>query len=158
MKVYNQNKTQILDTYDLSKGYLKEDVITIVNKAIPEVKEIGHYQVINEYPNGGKDLMWVVDRPGQSYQPASIEKETIQVYIPYTNEELQKIENKKQINNYKKYLKDTDYIANKLAEANAKYIVSGNMNEIKELLVKYDTILNTRKSYREQISILELSL
>ena len=158
MKVYNQAKTQLLNTYDLSQGYLKEDFITIVNKEIQEVKEVGHYEVIRTYPNGGKDIKWVVDIPGKKYQPASIKTEAIQIYIPYTTQELTKIENKKLISEYKKYLNDTDYVSSKLAEANAKYIVTGNMNELKELLIKYDTILNTRKSYREQISILELSL
>ena len=27
MKVYNQEKTKILEEYDLSKGYLKEDIL-----------------------------------------------------------------------------------------------------------------------------------
>ena len=54
MKVYNQEKTLILNEYDLNKGYLVDDYIDI-----PEVKGIeqqGHYETIKEYKNGGKDI------------------------------------------------------------------------------------------------------
>lgn len=93
MKVYNKDKTQILEEYDLEKGYLKEDTITIHYDEVQAVEEQGHYETIAEYPNGGKEVEWIVDAEGVEYQPERDEEEEIQVYIPYTNEEL--LENKK---------------------------------------------------------------
>lgn len=96
MKIYNQEKTQLLEKVDFKKGYLKDDTITL-----PEVKAIeeqGHWVTIAEYPNGGKDVEWVVDVNGVEYQPER--EENIKVYIPYTVEEL--IENKKNELRYKR--------------------------------------------------------
>ena len=158
MKVYNINKTQILEDYDLNKGYLKEDVIVIHHDEIKEVKEVGHYEVKQVYPNGGKDVEWVVDIKGQEYTPAYTQEEKIQIYIPYTISQLQKNEAKTKIEQLKKYLKDTDYVTNKLAEANAKALISNDYNELRSLLLKYEIVITNRKKYRDEISILELSL
>lgn len=88
MKVYSQDKIQVLETYDLSTGYLKNDTLTINQPEIAEVKEQGHYEIIAEYENGGKDVKWVVDVKGVEYQPAKNYEENIYVYIPYTQDEL----------------------------------------------------------------------
>lgn len=93
MKVYNQDKTNILELYDLSKGYLKEDILITHYDEVKAVEEKGHYETIAEYPNGGKDVEWVVDVKGVEYKPARDEEEEILVYIPYTEEEI--LENKK---------------------------------------------------------------
>lgn len=88
MKVYNQDKTQILETYDLNLGKLVNDIITINQPEIAEIKEQGHYVTLAEYPNGGKDVEWVVDIEGVAYQPAKTYEENILVYIPFTQNEL----------------------------------------------------------------------
>ena len=63
MKVFNQDKTQELKEYNLSSGHLKQDrLITHIDSVI-EQKEQGHYETIREYPNGGKDVKWVIDVP-----------------------------------------------------------------------------------------------
>lgn len=88
MVVYNQDKTQILDSYDLSLGYLKDDFIDF-----PEVKAVqeqGHWETIAEYPEtGGKDVEWIVDVKGIKYEPAK--REEIKIFIPYTEIELHEI-------------------------------------------------------------------
>ena len=92
MKIYNQSKTEILENPDLEKGYLKQD--KIVTKIIPaqeEVKEQFHYEY-KEYPNGGKDQIKVVDVAYKPAKPETYEYEDIQVYIPYTEKELARIE------------------------------------------------------------------
>lgn len=89
MKVYNKDKTQVLESYDLSLGYLVVDTIEVSLPEVQGVEEQGHYEVIAEYPNGGKDVEWIVDVAGVEYQPARTELEPIQVYIPYTQEELE---------------------------------------------------------------------
>lgn len=93
MKVYNQEKNQILEEYDLSKGYLKEDTITTHYEEVKVVQEKWHYETIKEYANGGKDVRKVVDVVGVPYSPARDEVENIYVYVPYTEEEI--LENKK---------------------------------------------------------------
>ena len=90
MKVYNKEKTQILTEYDITKGYLIEDTITINQPEIPAVEEQFHYETIKEYENGGKDVKKVVDKAGIEYQPAKTYEEEIYVYIPYTTNELAK--------------------------------------------------------------------
>ena len=93
MKVYNQDKTKELKNYDLTKGFLQDAKLYI--RTEPEVKEIeeeGHWETIKEYPNGGKDVEWIIDKEGQSYIPPKDIYEDIQIYIPYTKEELLNIE------------------------------------------------------------------
>lgn len=91
MKVYNKDKTQVLESYDLSLGYLVSDTIEVSLPEIQGVEEQGHYEVIAEYPNGGKDVEWIVDVKGIEYKPATTYEEDVFVYIPYTEEELKKI-------------------------------------------------------------------
>ena len=43
---------------------------------------------MTEYPNGGKDVQKIVDRPGVQAQEEWVEKVPIQKYIRYTAEEL----------------------------------------------------------------------
>lgn len=93
MKVYNQEKTTILEEYDLEKGYLKEDILITHYDEVQAVEEQFHYETIAEYPNGGKEVEKVIDVEGVEYKPARDEVENIYVYITYTVEEL--LENKK---------------------------------------------------------------
>lgn len=89
MKIYNEEKTQILETPDLKKGWLKDDKIVVkIIPATEEVQEQGHYVTIREYENGGKDVEWVVDVEGTPAKPETYEYEDIQVYVLYTEEEL----------------------------------------------------------------------
>lgn len=113
MKVYNENKTKVLETYDLELGYLKADklfkehheavqevpAITVQAKVAVitanggKVEEIGekHYEVVAEFPNGGKTVREIVETPAIPGKEAYDEYEDIQVYVPYTAEELDEI-------------------------------------------------------------------
>ncbi len=93
MKVYNQDKTILLEEYDLSKGYLKHDTLITHYDEVQAVEEQWHYETIAEYENGGKEIEKVIDVEGVEYEPARDEEEKILVYIHYTEEEL--LENKK---------------------------------------------------------------
>ena len=92
MRVFNADKTQVLEDYDLSLGRLEpdeiithhdavivhhqeivvhhdavvrhHDAVVVHHDAVQHVEEQGHYEVIAEYPNGGKDVRWVIDVPG----------------------------------------------------------------------------------------------
>ena len=142
MRVFNKDKTQELKEYDLNLGYLIDDKIITYHEAeivhheaeithhdaVKGIEEQGHYEVVAEYPNGGRDVKWVVDLEGVEAREAYDEvikeaydevvkeaydgAEDIEVYIPYTEEEL--LQNK--ISKLKKELYDTDYKAIKYAE------------------------------------------
>ena len=109
MKVYNREKTQILEEYDITKGKLVNDTITIKHPEVKAVEEEGHYETVAEYENGGKDVKWVVEVAGVEYQPAREETEEIYVYVPYTDEELKRNEITHNIEVLKNNLTKTDY-------------------------------------------------
>ena len=87
MRAFNQNKTQELTIYHLNKGKLVDDTIKTIIPAIVGQEEVGHYETIAEYPNGGKDVKWVIDQPYIEAQAEREEVEEIQIYIPFTAEE-----------------------------------------------------------------------
>lgn len=63
MKIYNQDKTELLENPDLSKGWLRHEQV-----------------IVNSTPE-------LID--GQSVKPESYEYEMIAIYVPYTEEELE---------------------------------------------------------------------
>lgn len=87
MKIIDSNGNPI-ETPDLTKGYLKPETQTIHHDAVAGVKEVGHYETIAEYPNGGKDVRKVVDVPGVAAKEAYDEVVDVQRYVLYTAEEL----------------------------------------------------------------------
>lgn len=77
MRILDMIDNEIFE-YNKNTHYLVEE--TIVSAHYDEVlfvKEEGHYETIAEYPNGGKDVKWVIDVPGQEHQEAYDEYETI---------------------------------------------------------------------------------
>lgn len=88
MKVYNKDKTKLLTDFDLSNGRLVDDVVLLeIKPKLEEIAEQGHYETLKEYPNGGRDVVWVVDVPGQSARDEEYVYEDVKVYVPYTEEE-----------------------------------------------------------------------
>lgn len=91
MKILDTNGNELVNP-DLEKGRLEPDKLFVAHhKAVEGVQEAGHYETVAEYPNGGKEVAWVVDVPGVAAQPEWDEYEDIQRYIPYTDEELKAI-------------------------------------------------------------------
>lgn len=91
MEIYNEAMERI-ENPDMMLGRLTHSTRTVHHEAIPGVEEKWHYEIVREYPNGGKDIAKVIDVPGVHSQPAWDEKIPIQIYIPYTKEELEAIE------------------------------------------------------------------
>jgi hypothetical protein len=90
MRVFNESKTNEIFYYDLESGWLKNDTIVLNHHAeIPAFEGVGHYEYKN-YPNGGKDKVWVWDVSPVEAVPARDETEEILVYIPFTAEEIKK--------------------------------------------------------------------
>lgn len=90
-KIYNENMERI-ENPDLTLGYLKPGTRTVHHDTVEGVTEVWHYETIAEYPNGGKDVRKVVDVPGVEAKPAWDEDIPIQIYVPYTQEELDRME------------------------------------------------------------------
>lgn len=91
MRVFNQNKTEELKEYDLEKGYLKSDVIkeTVHHDEVLATEGKFHYVT---YSNGGRDKVWdELPRKAVLAYYEEVESE-IQVYIPYTEEEIEERE------------------------------------------------------------------
>ena len=92
MRILDLNGME-LENPDLSLGYLTEDKILIAHhEAVEAVEEQWHYETVAEYPNGGKDVAKVIDAPGVEAKDAWDEYETVQRYVPYTEEELAAME------------------------------------------------------------------
>ena len=78
--------------YDFTKGSMVESKEIVHYDAVKAVSEVGHYETIAEYPNGGKDVKWVVDVSRVDAADAYDEEKITQEYVPYTAEELAEIE------------------------------------------------------------------
>lgn len=93
-EVYDQ-QGNLLTEYDLNLGRLEASFRMEHHPAVEGVEEVWHWEVVREYPNGGRDVKKVIDVPGIMAQKAWVEEVPIRVYIPYTQEELDAIEAEK---------------------------------------------------------------
>lgn len=90
MRILDQNDNEIQpEDVDYRLGKLSDDKIFVQHHdAVEAVEEQGHYETLQEYPNGGKDVKWKVDVPGVEAKEAWDEHEDIQRYTKFTAEEL----------------------------------------------------------------------
>ena len=89
-RIFNETKTQEIFNPDFSLGFLREDKLLVrTEPAQAAVQEQGHYETVREYPNGGKDVKWVVTVPGVQAKDAQDIYEDIQIYIPFTAEQIE---------------------------------------------------------------------
>lgn len=92
MRILDQ-LNNVLESIDEAKGYLINDRLFVKHhEAVEAVEAQGHWETIAEYPNGGKDVEWVVDVPGVEAKAAWDEYEDILRYVLYTEEELAEME------------------------------------------------------------------
>lgn len=94
MEIYNE-QMELIENPDLSLGYLKPSNRIVHHEAVKAVEEVWHYETIRVYPNGGKDIEKVIDVAGVEAQEAWDEEIPIQIYVQYTQEELDAIEAEK---------------------------------------------------------------
>lgn len=144
MRIFDESKKTELNEIDREAGKLVRDKLFIAHHDKREASdEVGHYEVICEYPNGGKDVKWVVDSPAVTACEEHDEYEDILVFVPYTERELEVKTAKKQIAELKRKLSETDYQAIKFAE--------GVLSE-----EEYAETKAKRKIWRESINSLEV--
>ena len=97
MRVLDVNDIEV-EAPDLEKGYLKEERLFIAHhEAVEAAEEEGHWETVAEYPNGGKDVNWVVDVPPVEAEEAWDEYEDILRYVLYSEEELVEIKAQKKL-------------------------------------------------------------
>lgn len=120
------------------KGKYIEVEKTIHHDAVQAVAEVSHFEVVKVYENGGKDVKKVIDVPAVEGKPAWDEVVKEQVFVPYTQKELDLL----RIEELKALLKESDYKAIKYAE--------GLFTD-----VEYAPIKAMRQSYRAEINALE---
>jgi hypothetical protein len=128
-----------MDEIDHSAGTLNEESILVAHhEAVEACAEEGHYEVIAEYSNGGKDIEWVVDVPAVEAKEAYDEYETILRYTPFTEKDL----DQQEILKLKRKLSETDYCIIKIMEGSA---TTG----------EYTDVITQRKAWRKHINELE---
>ena len=91
MEIYNE-RMELIEKPELLLGYLRPGTRTEHHEAVQGVAEQWHYETVAEYPNGGKDIRKVIDVPGVAARDAWDEEIAIQIYTPYTEEELARLE------------------------------------------------------------------
>ena len=87
MKILDETGA-VVENPDLTLGYLTDDTEEVTHPAVEGVEEQWHWETVTEYPNGGRDVQKVVDRPGVQAQEEWVEQVPIQKYIRYTADQL----------------------------------------------------------------------
>ena len=95
MKIIDENGA-VVENPDLTRGYLTDDTEEVTHPAVEGVEEQWHWETVTEYPNGGRDVQKIVDRPGIQAQEEWVEQVPIQKYVRYTAEELAAQEKERQ--------------------------------------------------------------
>lgn len=123
MKVFDDEMNPV-ESPDLSKGQIRYESKEVTWRYVLESESQGHYEIVQEYPNGGKDVEWIVDVPEVGHWEARLEDGSLVnadfykdmdepshtwdkreqyettwsygVYTPYTQEELGQIEKDKE--------------------------------------------------------------
>ena len=90
-EIYNEQMERI-ENPDLTLGCLRPGTRTMHHEAVEGIEEVWHYETVAVYENGGMDVRRVVDEPGVEAMPAWDEEIDIQIYHPYPQEELDRIE------------------------------------------------------------------
>lgn len=71
------NEMNYIESQDLGLGYLTTKTAKLIWNYILESEEEGHYETIQEYPNGGKDVEWIVDVPEVGHWETKYEDGTL---------------------------------------------------------------------------------
>ena len=103
MRIFDETKTLELveKQIDREKGYLKPDKLFIMHHEAVEGKEAVYSDRIEILPNGSTQTWKDLITPKIDSKEAYDEFDDIMVYIPYSKEEIEKIENKKRYDKLK---------------------------------------------------------
>ena len=115
MRILDINNNEIVNPTPDMGNLIEEQILIASHPEQDFIKEEGHYEVIREYPNGGRDVKWIVDVPGQKACEAWDEYETILRLVPFSEVELAN----QRISSLKAYLEASDYNILKIIEGAA---------------------------------------
>ena len=89
MRFFDENNNEMKESeIDLNLGHLRPDVIkTVFREAVNAEPEIWHYETVRSFPNGGREVVKIVDKPGTTGASARWETEEIMRYVLYSDEE-----------------------------------------------------------------------
>lgn len=93
MRIFDKTKTYELlpETIDYAKGYIKNDKKFVMHHEAVEAKEAIYADRVEKLPNGSAQVWKDLVSPAVEAKEPYDEYEDIQVYIPYTEEELKDI-------------------------------------------------------------------
>lgn len=164
----------VLEDPDLDVGYVEPETLDVTHTWVVDTPEEGHYEVIAEYPNGGKDIEWQIDTPEEGHWetrdqngaivehfdgfiPDDLPKEEQHSdiwqflrYTPYPEDELAQMQKNSQIAEKKAELAQTDYVVIKMAES----MVSSTTIDESDY-DRYEKIILRRQQLRSEINALE---
>lgn len=72
MIILDENNNPLINP-DLSKGRLIDDWRRVFHRYVVDAEAISHEEVVAEYPNGGKDVVVVIDVPEQGHWETRLE-------------------------------------------------------------------------------------
>lgn len=138
VRIFDKHDNE-LQSIDEKSGYLVEDSRFLMrHEAVEAREERGHWVTLKEYPNGGKDVDWVVDEPAVEAKEAWDEYEPILRFVEFTQSEI----GQRRIEELKGLLQSTDYMILKVVEGATTLV------EIAETIKK-------RAAWRKEINEIE---
>lgn len=138
MRIFDKHDRE-LQSIDEKSGYLVKDSRFLMHhEAVEAREERGHWVTIKEYPNGGKDVDWVIDEPATEAREAWDEYEPIMRFVEFTQTEI----GERRIAELKGLLQSTDYMVLKVIEG------ATTLAEIAETVKK-------RAAWRKEINEIE---
>lgn len=145
MRIFNTDNIELVEP-DMTKGRLVEDKRFVAHhEAIEGVPDQFHYEVIKEYPHGGREVKKVIDVPGVQAVEAWDEYEDILRFVPFTEFELAT----NRVEELKQKLQDTDFHILKIVEgaktlADCAEIIAKRASWRKEINELENTVLNSK--------------
>ena len=115
MRVFDETKTNELTEYDLKKGYLQMDKLFIAHHEETDGVDGATRYEVTEYPNGGRSMRLVTVVEPVAPQKAYDEYEDIQVYIPYSEEEIEMRKAQKYESLVERYIRERYTLSAELA-------------------------------------------
>lgn len=145
MKIFNQDKTKELNEneLDLENGYLKADKLFIAHHEAVEAQEAIYEKREEKLSNGSTQTWKDLVSPAVEAKEAWDEYEDIQVYIPYTAEELEE----RRLN----ALRERRVPLLKAFDIWEKAVLRGREKDDKSVMDWYSSLLNLEESAFENV-------
>ena len=172
MIIYD-NQWNAIENPDLEAGKIENKYRPVIHKWIIDVEEVAKEVVVAEYPNGGKDVEYVVEVPEEGHwetyledgtpinfdgnipddlpheQPVS-DYENYGLYIRYTKEELDKIVKAKQEaeQQAKKRAEQAKFLDSAPSRVN---VAESNINDAQDALAELGTLVANNATTLEDV-------